>query len=144
MKVSKEEMNEFMHSRETVNYLPHLPAFNPKSNTTPVCVVFDASRQQEGGPSLNQLLAKGPDRYLNNLATVITMFRAGRFVALGDIKKMFNAVELAYRDTFLQCFLWRGMDDSKEPEALCGCLKRFLSRRLLSRLFGQVRFLSRL
>ena len=74
-------------------------------------MVFDASRQQEGGPSLNQLLAKGPDRYLNNLAEVITKFRAGRNAAQGDIMKMFNAVELEYKDTFLQCFLWRDMDD---------------------------------
>ena len=33
--------------------------------------------------------------------------------------KMFNAVELEYKDTFLQCFLWRGMDDSGEPEMYC-------------------------
>ena len=32
---------------------------------------------------------------------------------------MFNAVELAYRDTFLQCFSWRGMDETKEPEMYC-------------------------
>merc|ERR1712237_82316 len=115
-KVLKEEMDEFICSGGVVNYLPHLPAFNPKSKSTPIHVVFDASRQQEGGPSLNQLLVKGPDRYLNNLAEVITKFRVGRNVAQGDIKKMFNAVELEYKDTFLQCFLWRKMDDSKEPE----------------------------
>ena len=110
-KVPKEEMDEFIRSGGTVNYLPHLPAFNPKSKSTPIRVVFDASRQQEGGPSLNQLLAKGPDRYLNNLAEVITKFRAGRNAAQGDIMKMFNAVELEYRDSFLQCFLCRDMDD---------------------------------
>ena len=110
-KVPKEEMDEFNRFGGVVNYLPHLPAFNPKSKSTPIRVVFDASRQQEGGPSLNQLLAKGPDRYLNNLAEVITKFRAGRNAALGDIKKMFNVVELEYKDSFLQCFLWRDMDD---------------------------------
>ena len=71
-KVPKEEMDKFVRSGKTVNYLPHLPAFNPKSKTTPVCVVYDASRKQEGGPSLNDLLAKGPDRHLNNLAAVVT------------------------------------------------------------------------
>ena len=79
-------------------------------------MVFDASRQQEGGPSLNQLLAKGPDHYLNNLAAVVTNFRAGRFAVQADVMKMFNAVELEYEDWFLQCFLWRGMDESKDPE----------------------------
>ena len=45
-----------------VNYLPHLAALNPRSQSTPVRICFDASRAQGGGPSLNQILAKGPDR----------------------------------------------------------------------------------
>ena len=72
--------------------------------------------KKEGGPGLNQLLTGGPDRHRNNLAAGIIKIRAGRFAAQGDIMKMFNAVELEYKDTFLQCFLWRGMDDSKELE----------------------------
>ena len=78
--------------------------------------MFYASRRQEGGPSLNQLLAKGPDRHLNNLAAVVTKFQAGHYAAQGDVKKMFHAVKLSYDDWFLQCFLWRGMDDTKDPE----------------------------
>ena len=76
------------------NYLPHLAAHNPKSKSTPIQIVFDASWSQGGGPSLNDLLAKGPDRYLNNLAALVTGFRDGRFAAQGDVKKMFNAVKL--------------------------------------------------
>ena len=79
-------MDEFVRAGGKVNYLPHLPAFNPKSKTTPIRVVFDASRHQEGGPSLNEILAKGPDRHLNNLAAVLTKFQAGRNAAQGDIK----------------------------------------------------------
>ena len=30
--------------------------------------------------------------------------------------KMFHAVELERDDWFLQCFLWRGMDETEEPE----------------------------
>ena len=70
-----------------VNYLPHLAAINPRSQSTPVRICFDASRAQGGGPSLNQILAKGPDRYLNNLAGVIINFRNGREAAKGDVKK---------------------------------------------------------
>ena len=60
-KVPKDEMDAFVRAGGKVNYLPHLPAFNPKSKTTPIRVVFDASRCQEGGLSLNEILAKGPD-----------------------------------------------------------------------------------
>ena len=100
----------------TVNYLPHLAALNPRSESTPVRIVFDASRAQGGGPSLNQILAKGPDRYLNNLAGVIINFRNGREAVKGDVKKMYNSVKLAREDAYVQCFLWRGLDTSCSPE----------------------------
>ena len=98
-----------------INYLPHLAVVNPKSESTPVRICFDASRPQGGGPSLNGILAKGPDRYLNNLATVIIRFRDGIEAAKGDVKKMYNSVQLAPEDSFVQCFLWRDLDTTKEP-----------------------------
>ena len=48
--VPREELDAY---NGVVNYLPYLPAFNPKNKSTPVRVVFDASRNQDGGPSLN-------------------------------------------------------------------------------------------
>ena len=65
---------------------------------------------------MNDLLAKGPDRYLNNLAAVVTGFKDGRFAAQGNVKKMFNAVKLPEADWFVQCFLWRNMDENADPE----------------------------
>ena len=70
-----------------VNYLPHLAALNPRSESTPVRIVFDASRAQGGGPGLNQVLAKGPDRFLNNLAGVIVNFRNGRVAAKDTLRR---------------------------------------------------------
>ena len=84
-----------------VNYLPHLAAINPRSQSTPVRICFDASRAQGGGPSLNQILAKGPDKFLNNLAGVIINFRNGRYAAKGDVKKMYNFVLLTQEDAYL-------------------------------------------
>ena len=72
--VPKEELDQW---EGVINYIPHLAALNPHSSSTPVRIVFDASRAQGGGPSLNQILAKGPDRYLNNLSGVIICFRNG-------------------------------------------------------------------
>ena len=60
-----------------INYVPHLAVLNPRSVSTPVRIVLDTSRVQGGGPSLNQILAKGPDRYLNNISGVIICFRNG-------------------------------------------------------------------
>ena len=98
-----------------VNYLPHLAAVNPRSTSTPVRICFDASRSQGGGPSLNQILAKGPDRFINNLAGVIVCFRNGRVASKGDVKKMYNCVRLVKEDAFMQCFLWRNLHQSSQP-----------------------------
>ena len=108
--------SELMEYTGHINYLPHLAVRNPKSDSTPVRIVFDASRAQGGGPSLNAVLAKGPDRYLNNLADVIIRFRNGAVAVKGDVKKMYNSVGLEREDSFLQCFLWRNLDPSKDPE----------------------------
>ena len=99
-----------------INYLPHLAVTNPNSESTPVRLCFDASRAQGGGPSLNKILAKGPDRFLNNLAGVILRFRNGIVGIKADVKKMYNAVLLVEEDCFLQCFLWREMDTGQEPK----------------------------
>ena len=58
-----------------------------------------------GGLSLNQVLAKVPDHFLNNLAGVIIMFRDGRYAVIGHIKKIFKAVKLVEEDWYVQCFL---------------------------------------
>ena len=98
-----------------VNFLPHLAVSNPRSASTPVRICFDASRSQGGGPGFNKVLAKGPDRFLNNLAGVILRFRNGVEAAKGDVSKMYNAVGLAPEDCFIQCFLWRDLDVSADP-----------------------------
>ena len=109
--VPEEELSSY---KGHVNYLPHLAVVNPKSASTPVRICFDASRSQGGGPSLNDVLAKGPDRFLDNLASVIIRFRNGAEVAKGDVRKMYNSILLEPADCFIQCFLWRDMVQ-KEP-----------------------------
>ena len=99
-----------------VNYLHHLAAINPRSQSTPVRICFDTSRSQGGAPALNHILVKGPDRFLNNLAGVIVNFRNGRVAAKGDVRKMYNCVKLVREDAFMQCFLWRNLDPKQLPQ----------------------------
>ena len=82
--VPEEELRAY---KGHVNYLPHLAAINPRSASTPVRICFDASRLQGGGPSLNDILAKGPDRFLNTLAGVILNFMNGHVAVKGDVRK---------------------------------------------------------
>lgn len=59
---------------------------------------FDSARRQCGDPSLNDCVLKGPDRFLNNLLSVIIGFRNGRVGAAADILRFHNFT-----------FLWKDM-----------------------------------
>ena len=98
-----------------VNYLPHITIVKPKLDSTPVRIWFDGSWPQGGGPSLKAVLAKGPDGFLNNLASVIICFRDGVIGIKGDVKKVDNGGLLEREYAFLQYFLWRDWYFAAEP-----------------------------
>ena len=54
-------------------YISDLAVVNPRSNSTPVLIVFNSS--QTHGVSLNSCLAKGPDSYMNNLVGILLCWR---------------------------------------------------------------------
>lgn len=114
VKLSPEEARAYSG---TVHYIPHLLVHNPGSKTSPVRIVFDASRPfSKDGTSMNSCLAKGPDNYLNNLCGVLVSFRTLREAAKGDIRKFFNGVFLVIEDQHCQRFLWRNMETDREPD----------------------------
>lgn len=92
-------------------YISHLIASNPHSVKTPVRLVWNSS-QKYRGVSLNDLLLKGPDIF-NSIRAVLLKFWRGSFVALGDIRNMYNTVWLEDQEVHLHRFLWR---DSEEEE----------------------------
>ena len=96
-------------------YLPHL-GVKQKKESHPLRVCFDASRRQGGFPSMNDCLYKGPDRFMNNLLSVILGFRNGRVGCVADIARFHNRVCLVVTDVHMQRFLWRGMVTDAEPE----------------------------
>ena len=67
-------------------------------------VCFDAARSQCGYPPFNKHLHKGPDRFLNNLLSVILGFRNGRVGAAADLCKFHNQVYLVDDDVHMQRF----------------------------------------
>jgi len=96
-------------------YISHLAVVNPKSNSTPVRIVFNSS-QVYMGTSLNSCLAKGPDCYMNNLLGILLRWREEQEALVGDIHKMFNSVSLKPLEQHCyRTFLWR---DLKTGQAL--------------------------
>ena len=94
----------------------YLPVLAAKGKKRWLRLVFDASRRQGGFPSMNDCLDKGPDRFMNNLLSVVVGFRNGRVGCAADIKKFHNRVRLFLKDIHMQRFLWRGLQTDKPPK----------------------------
>ena len=98
-----------------VFYISHLAVLNPKSNSTPVRIVFNSSQAYKG-VSLNSCLAKGPDRYMNNLIGNLLRWREEAVALVGDIRKMFNSVYLKELEKHCHRFLWRDLEVHRPPD----------------------------
>ena len=96
-------------------YICHLAVSNPRSQSTPVRIVFNSS-QVCHGVSLNSYLAKGPDCYMNNLLGVLLRWREEQVALVGDIKKMFNSVLLKPLEQHCHRFLWRDLKTDSVPD----------------------------
>ena len=101
-------------SREgPVYYLPHHGVYRPDKRSTPLRVVFDPACRYNG-VSLNSFLLKGPC-LIGDLLGVLMRFREERIAFMGDISKMFLQILLTERDSHVHRFLWRDLDNSKDP-----------------------------
>ena len=102
-------------------YLPLLGVFSKDE----LRVVFDAARRQCGHPSMNDCLMKGPDRFMNDLGSVLLGFRNGRVAAVADIRKFHNQVYLFEKDIHMQRFLWRDMNTEEPPKTFAVAVNNF-------------------
>ena len=91
-------------------YLSAMAVEQPKSLTTPVRLVMNSS-QNYRGVSLNSFLAKGPEAYNNSMMRLLLIFREQPVVIIGDIRKMYNSIELEQLETHCHRFLWRDLED---------------------------------
>ena len=76
-------------------YLNHFPVLRPGKSTS--CHVVWNSAAVYDGLALNDGLFKGPD-LLNNLFIILVAWRSEKSAMVGDIRKMFNQVQLAVPD----------------------------------------------
>ncbi|XP_071847894.1 uncharacterized protein [Apostichopus japonicus] len=100
--------------RGPVHYIPHHAVIRPEKKSTPVRIVFNSSNRYNG-ECLNDYWFKGPD-LLNNLHGVIIRFREDPVAICGDISKMYHQVLIPEVDQHVHRFLWRDMDDTRNPD----------------------------
>ena len=99
--LSPEEKN---NTSSITNYIRHHGVLNINKPDR-VRVVFDASAKINK-TCLNDNLLRGID-LLNNLVSVITKFRNGKYGIIGDIEKMFHQVFVDSKDVDSLRSLWR-------------------------------------
>ena len=108
--VSDQELAEYSGPKF---YLSHFGVSNPNSKSTPLRIVYNSSARFHGH-SLNDYLAKGPSM-LNLLPGVLLRFRENNVGLVGDISKMFHAIEIPVEDQMTHLFLWRDCDTKSPP-----------------------------
>ena len=111
-KLTEKELSEWSGPRF---YVSHLAVNNPKSQTTPVRIVFNSSQTYQG-VSLNSALAKGPDSYINSLLGILLRWREDYHVIVGDIRKMYNSVHVNDVESHCHRFLWRNLETNRSPD----------------------------
>ena len=85
-------------------YLDHFPVLR-SDKTTPCRIVWNSAAVYDG-LALNDGLRKGPD-LLNSLFLTLISRRLSPIAVMGDIKKMFNQVQITTLDRAYHRFLWR-------------------------------------
>ena len=111
-KLSDEEKRDW---RGPQFYISHLAVSNPRSQSTPVRIVFNSSQVYKGA-SFNSYLAKGPDCYMNNLLGILLRWREEQVALVGDIRKMFNSGLLKPLEQHCHIFLWRDLNTERDPD----------------------------
>ena len=110
-RLTKKEIEDY---NGPVFYISHHEVLKPESKTTPCRIVFNSSANFHGHV-LNEYYAKGPDM-LNNLLGVLLRFREEQVAMIGDIAKMFHSIDIPVLDQMTHRFLWRDLDERREPD----------------------------
>ena len=95
-------------------YIAHHEIIKPESKSTPCRIVFNSSSSFKGH-ILNDYYVKGPPM-LNYLLGVLIRFCQENIAIVGDIAKMYHSIDIPLIDQMTHRFLWRDLNEEKEPQ----------------------------
>ena len=95
-------------------YISHHHVTKQESKGTPSRIVLNSSANFEGHV-LNDYYVKGPSM-LNGLLGLLLRFCQRRIAIAGDISKMYHSVDIPHIDQMTHRFLWRNLDEEREPQ----------------------------
>ncbi|XP_025997196.2 uncharacterized protein LOC105199694 [Solenopsis invicta] len=93
-------------------YLPHHCVHKISSESSKLCVVFDASCKGSSNVSLNNAFMIGPV-VQQDLMSILLRFRTFRYAITADIIKMYRQILIDPSQTSLQRILWREDPDDE-------------------------------
>ena len=95
-------------------YLLHFPVLRPDKDTTKTIIVFDTSAKYDG-QSLNDVIYQGP-KLQKDFFDVLLCFRRLSVAVVCDIAEMYLRIGIAPEDKPFHRFLWRGIDQIRQPD----------------------------
>ena len=95
-------------------YLPHFAILKPDKATSKIRIVSDVSAKY-AGTSLNDMIHSGP-KLQREFFDVLLRFRCHPIAIVCDIAEMYLRILIPEADRVYHRFLWRGCDQSRDPE----------------------------
>ena len=112
--VTKDELADWRNKGLPTHFVGHHCVLNDKSSSTPVRVVVDSTvKNNYVGPSLNDVMIKGPNS-LNNLVEVLFRWRAQEVAMVFDLSKAYHTLVTGDLEKYMRLVVWRHGDKSKE------------------------------
>ena len=102
-----------IENKKTGFYLAHFPVVRTDKDTTKTRIVFDVAAKKDG-VLINDLIYAGP-KLQKDMFDVLLRFRRNVVAVVCDISEMYLQIKVQPEDCKYLLFLWRNMDQSKEP-----------------------------
>ena len=113
VEVSRQEIDDWKAQGLPIHFIAHHCVLNDGSKSTPVRVVLDSTlKNNYQGPSLNDVLCKGPNG-LSNLFDVMMRWRSYPVAMVFDLSKAYHQIMCHDLEKMTRLVVWRDGDTSK-------------------------------
>ena len=112
--IPEDELRSWKEAGNPIHYVGHHCVMNDASKSTPIRIVVDSTvKNNYQGPSLNDVLIKGPNA-LNNLYQCLMRWRSYEVGLIFDLSKAYHQLWTGPIEKFTLLVVWRNGDKTKD------------------------------